>query len=764
MKTKKASYSKRLFALCLATVIALAGSATISWAASVYLSADHHTKQFDAWNINPNGTVSYQATYSLGYATDPAGIGIDAATGVGNDPLMFITTEGAGGIEVINPITLQFHGVAPGPINMGGVDVDDINNIIFAIQRGTGAYGGSGTSELYIYSYNDDGTGIALEAHVTLPNHGAGMSLAFDDSRDILWVADLNSSMVKAYDVNVAAWSDIAEIPSLSFSVSHPPIDVTVDQTRNIVYTGGAWAGSRLLSKYEVASGTETTFDIGPYSSGLGVMGVAVEQIKGYVYLTTGGQSGSGGGNLQVWDCSSSPFVQLQATANLGNPAGIAIGGVSYGLLDLEKNDTLQGQSIPIGQNFTYMIPFANSTGYDVTGMTIIDTMPPVLDFVSETLNGVAGSGVYSSATHTVTWEIGDFSAGDTGTIELVVQINSNAVPGQTIYNYCSIFSDQTPQTTINPTNPIVVPTNLPPVAICQDVVVGTDPGVCYAHAFVDAGSYDPDGDPIAIVQIPAGPYPLGTNEVTLIVTDDGGLTDQCTAMVIVEDRTPPEIHSLWATPLVAAINQTISFTADVSDICDNDVDVVWNYDDNSGVTPDATHAYTESGVYNVSIVATDDAGNAATGTVMIVAFDPSGKFITGGGWIDSPAGAYIPNQALTGKASFGFVSRYKTGKSTPSGNTEFQFKAADFCFHSSSYDWLVINQDNDNAQYKGIGTINDEGAYRFMIWAGDSTVDTFRIRIWEEVALGVEVDVYDNGVQQAIGGGSIVIHSKKVK
>jgi len=217
--------------LCI-LVLALAGTAA---AKSVYLSADHHTSQFDAWAINADGTVSYQTTYNLNYATDPAGIGIDVMTGSGNDPIMFVSTEGIGGIEVINPVTLQYHGVAPGPVNMGGVDVDDENNILFAIQRGTSTYGGSGTSNLYIYTYNNDGTGIAQLANITLPNHGYGMSLAFDDLRDVLWVGDIQFNMVRAYDVNVSDWNNIAEIPSLSFSVSHPPIDVAVDMARNLV-------------------------------------------------------------------------------------------------------------------------------------------------------------------------------------------------------------------------------------------------------------------------------------------------------------------------------------------------------------------------------------------------------------------------------------------------------------------------------------------------------------------------------------------------
>jgi hypothetical protein len=46
------------------------------------------------------------------------------------------------------------------------------------------------------------------------------------------------------------------------------------------------------------------------------------------------------------------------------------------------------------------------------------------------------------------------------------------------------------------------------------------------------------------------------------------------------------------------------------------------------------------------------------------------------------------------------------------------------------------------------------------MIWAGDGTPDTFRIRIWWE-ADGDENDVYDNGFNQPIGAGNIVIHTK---
>ena len=129
-------------------------------------------------------------------------------------------------------------------------------------------------------------------------------------------------------------------------------------------------------------------------------------------------------------------------------------------------------------------------------------------------------------------------------------------------------------------------------------------------------------------------------------------------------------------------------------------------------------------------------------------------------GWIYSAPGAYIPDPALEGKATFGFVSKYKKNAIAPDGQSEFQFKAGDLNFHSSSYEWLVVNQGGANAQFKGSGTINGDSVYKFMIWAGDDEQDTFRIRIWSES--NGETTIYDNGAQQEIGGGGIVIHTKK--
>jgi hypothetical protein len=109
--------------------------------------------------------------------------------------------------------------------------------------------------------------------------------------------------------------------------------------------------------------------------------------------------------------------------------------------------------------------------------------------------------------------------------------------------------------------------TNIPPVALCQDVTVPTEPGVCYADASIDDGSYDPDGGPVTLDQDPPGPYPLGVTDVTLTVTDNYGYTDTCTGTVTVVDLEPPVIDCN-APPTITPPDAPISFTPIVTDNC----------------------------------------------------------------------------------------------------------------------------------------------------------------------------------------------------
>jgi len=142
---------------------------------------------------------------------------------------------------------------------------------------------------------------------------------------------------------------------------------------------------------------------------------------------------------------------------------------------------------------------------------------------------------------------------------------------------------------------------------------------------------------------------------------------------------------------------------------------------------------------------------------VTFIVVDPSGGFVTGGGWIASPEGAYGADPGLVGRVNVGFVSEYGEGASVPRGSVELRFRAADLNFHSNAQEWLIVDEAGGTARFTGTGTVNGTGTYGFTIWATDGT-DAFRIRIWDE-DLGEDAVVYDNAVERTIGGGSLVSH-----
>jgi hypothetical protein len=174
--------------------------------------------------------------------------------------------------------------------------------------------------------------------------------------------------------------------------------------------------------------------------------------------------------------------------------------------------------------------------------------------------------------------------------------------------------------------------------------------------------------------------------------------------------------------------------------------------------------------VYALELTIYDGSDLIGIGIHYIPIYDPTGGFVTGGGWIISPPGAYVADPTLTGKAAFGFVSKYHKGITIPDGNTEFQFYTAGLYFKSTSYRWLVVA--GAKAQFKGVGTINGSGEYGFSLIAidgqinGGDGVDKFRIKILDTNTGNV---VYDNQLgaddtevpTTALGGGSIIIHIK---
>ncbi len=266
----------------------------------------------------------------------------------------------------------------------------------------------------------------------------------------------------------------------------------------------------------------------------------------------------------------------------------------------------------------------------------------------------------------------------------------------------------------------------------------------------------------------------------------DFGYRDRGFLIRAVTDSEGPVSRNVAAAPSVVEVDGTAELTATVDDTetgnsnidsAEYNIDgVMWFPMDGSWDSPTVdvyalVPAPTTAGVYQVCVRGTDARDNVGEPEcTFLVAYDPDGGFVTGGGWIDSPEGAYAPDPTLIGKANFGFVSKYKKGASVPTGNTEFQFKVADLNFKSTSYDWLVIA--GSKAKFKGDGTIDGGGNFGFMLSAIDGDKnggdDTFRIKIWDKD--DADTVVYDNQMgddQDAdaatvLGGGAIVVHKAK--
>lgn len=195
-----------------------------------------------------------------------------------------------------------------------------------------------------------------------------------------------------------------------------------------------------------------------------------------------------------------------------------------------------------------------------------------------------------------------------------------------------------------------IIVDNQPPEAICQDVTVSTEPGLCTADASVDDGSFDPDGDPITLEQTPPGPYDLGDTDVTLTVTDDNGATDTCDAIVTVEDQEAPVITSVTANPnkLWPPNHKMVPvvLTVDATDNCDSVCQIVLvesnepvNGLSDGNTAPDwvitgdltvklrAERSGKGNGrIYTITVECTDQSGNNSTDTATVTVPHDKGK------------------------------------------------------------------------------------------------------------------------------------------
>jgi hypothetical protein len=321
-----------------------------------------------------------------------------------------------------------------------------------------------------------------------------------------------------------------------------------------------------------------------------------------------------------------------------GDAVGVSAGGWHTCILKSDQNVHCYGDN-EYGQAEDY-------SGVDAVGVSAGGLHTCILTSILGLPGNVHcyGNNDYGQAIDYLGGDAVGVSAGDLHTCILTSILGS---PGNVHcygYNYYGQANDYLGEDAICVTSQ--PPVGQPPVAKCKDVVAPTDPEVCSANASVDGGSYDPDGGQIELIQLPGSPYGLGITDVTLKVTNDKGASSSCTAVVNVEDVTPPVISSLSVSPDVlprsckmvpVTVNVSASDNCDAVPICK-----ITSVSSNAGsarcsmrhiyapdweITGDLTvklrAGYYWKGswlVYKITVKCTDASGNSSSGTVRVTA------------------------------------------------------------------------------------------------------------------------------------------------
>ncbi len=609
-------------------------------------------------------------------------------------------------------------------------------------------------------------------------NYGNGGYGGLVDAANVLWSAGANTVLLR-YD------------PVTSTSLNAPTLfsyGLARDSSGNIWNT--QWTYNQ-VRKFNPAGAWLATY----FTGGNGSRGIAA----------------TADDDMWIANSNSNTVTRLSnsgallATITVGyHPTGVAVDAAgkvwvtnynSHNVMRIDPTTNLVDLTVSLGDG---AYPYNYS---DMTGSTLI--APP---------NIGTWSAVYDSGIPGAKWRDVGWNSAEPGDSSITVKVaasadgvafgpeysttngsdpfTDNGIAGQYLKVIVSFSRATTGETPV--LYDLTIATNQPPVVAADNATVIVNEGLTANNT----GTYnDPEGDVVALTasvgtvannndgtwswSFDTSDGPAESQMVTITAADSCGCCVE-TSFDLVVHNVAPSVTIDSVAPTLVAVGELVTANGSFTDPGTSDTHTAqWDWGDGSlpttgtvgqgagfGSVGGDSHAYDDAGIYTIELTVTDDDGASGQAVYQyVIVYDPSAGFVTGGGWIDSPAGAYRPDPELTGKATFGFVSKYKRGAFVPTGNTEFQFHAADLNFHSSSYAWLVVTGRNF-AMFKGAGTINGALApsgnlYKFMIWAGDDDPDTFRIKIWDEDTSG-EVVVYDNGFNQELGSGSIIIHTKK--
>lgn len=199
--------------------------------------------------------------------------------------------------------------------------------------------------------------------------------------------------------------------------------------------------------------------------------------------------------------------------------------------------------------------------------------------------------------------------------------------------------------------------------------------------------------------------------------------------------------------------------------------------------------------VYKLSISYSSGAGCPAQDTTIYVhVFNPQAGFVTGSGWLTTPANPDFELMQASSRVQWALVAKYKPKtEDVAQGSLMLLLESGPAIFHSTNVEDGSLVITGNQAFYRGQGTLSyisgsggmttDPRKFAYLVSATDGNFqgakaeDRLRILIWELKADGTRgAGVYDNqpacstnldenaSACAAIGGGNITIHTPNMK
>ncbi len=455
-----------------------------------------------------NGRAIYNPDGTLRCRNTQLDLGLSGVGNFDTDPAGEVVVVGNGIVSLMDEdCTLKWRAPIPGGGRGGAPNIADFDN------DGQPEIGVAGAARYAVYETNGD-------LKWSQPTRDGSSNMTGSSTFD--FEGDGKAEVIYADEIRLRVYDGATgavrfEVPHSSCTTYENPVVVDVDGDNNA----------------EIVVAQNTTCGFGPYN------GIRVYRDKKDGWVNT----------RPIWNQHAYSVTNVNEDGTI--PAAPASNWLTPGLNTFRSNSQGVGDTSPFAASDLHVSHV--STGCDRTTETLR------LEARVENLGDAAASAGLKVAFYSgnpasggtllgVTTVTSVLAAGDATSVSLSL----HPAPGGTANVYVVADDDGTGtgrETECNEANNagsaplnLTCVSNLPPVAVCRDVTVSADAS-CQGSASVNGGSYDPDGQPapLSLSASPAGPFGLGSQDVTLTAFD-GLESDVCVGTVTVVDTTPPTL------------------------------------------------------------------------------------------------------------------------------------------------------------------------------------------------------------------------------